>query len=221
MSELCKAPLDISSPRFFVWVFVSASCLFQLVSPLQAAVMLNNCRWVFLASTLDTGLSQWACSTSGQIEVSPGYKLFQGVYGYVREWQFSENEHLGTFNPVCLLGWLLLFTGTVVCKAYVFVLIFIYWLMREEGGKEKHRFVAHLFTHSLVDFCVCSDWGSNPQTWLTRTKLYQLSYLAKKADFFLRLWNWADDQVKTLQTLLFLARFITFSWIKGLLQVFH
>ena len=68
-----------------------------------------------------------------------------------------------------------------------FIFLFIDFRERErkgrgkEGGREGERkkeerlrninFLFHLFTHSLVASCMCSDWRSNPQFWCMGTTL--------------------------------------------------
>lgn len=37
----------------------------------------------------------------------------------------------------------------------------------EKRERETLDLLFHLFTHSLVDSCVCSDWGLNMQLWCT------------------------------------------------------
>ena len=40
------------------------------------------------------------------------------------------------------------------------------------GGRETEREICwHLSMHSLVAFCMCPDWGSNPQPWCIQTML--------------------------------------------------
>ena len=36
---------------------------------------------------------------------------------------------------------------------------------RRERERERHRLVFHLFMHTLVDSCVCPDWGPNMPSW--------------------------------------------------------
>ena len=48
-------------------------------------------------------------------------------------------------------------------QSVIFKFLKIYWLRERERD-----LLFHLFTYSLVDFSVCSDWGLNPQLWCMR-----------------------------------------------------
>ena len=54
------------------------------------------------------------------------------------------------------------------------IYIYFYLLIWEEMG-QRHRdrcvVLFHLFMYSLVDSCMCPDWGSNPQPWSMETML--------------------------------------------------
>ena len=72
--------------------------LLQLVLPLEAAAMLNNCCWVFLANTLRIWLfpvSELCISYKKKKDKSRVW-AFPGSW----QWQFLENEHLRSFKLV-------------------------------------------------------------------------------------------------------------------------
>lgn len=50
-----KPTMHISFPRYPFHVFWSISCLFQLISPQQAAEVLYKCGWLFLTNALRIG----------------------------------------------------------------------------------------------------------------------------------------------------------------------
>ena len=62
-----------------------------------------------------------------------------------------------------MLGW---------SQEYV-VLKFYLLIFRERKGEERENadLLFHLFMHSLVDSCMCCEWGSNMQPWHIRTML--------------------------------------------------
>lgn len=88
-------------------------CLLPLVSPPQAVAMLNHCCRAFLASSLEMRVSG-LCVRSNKDKSRA--RSFPGSCLTVKQWQFSENEHLGA----SILQWLLLFTGTVIARLMVF-----------------------------------------------------------------------------------------------------
>ena len=67
-----------------------------------------------------------------------------------------------------------------------FSILFIYWFERErerKGERERKRerernidMLFHLVMHSLVDSCMCSDQGWNPQPWHMGTWPWQNSF---------------------------------------------
>ena len=73
--------------------------------------------------------------------------------------------------------------ATVLTRSQKF--LFIEFRKRERevwGERERERntdLLFHLFMHSLVDSCMCSDWGSNSQSWYMGRCSNQLSYPAR------------------------------------------
>ena len=61
----------------------------------------------------------------------------------------------------------------------------------EEGGSErerkKYQFVVPLIHAPLVNFCMCPDWGLNPQPWCIRMMLQPTELCGQDlfVDFFL------------------------------------
>ena len=45
-----------------------------------------------------------------------------------------------------------------------FFLNFLFEIFREKKGEWNIDLLLHLFMHSLVDFCLCPQWGLNPQS---------------------------------------------------------
>lgn len=65
---------------FFFW---SASCLPQLLSLPQAAVILNICCWLILTNALRKHCSHWLSSESYQIKTSPNSDSLQKTFKQV------------------------------------------------------------------------------------------------------------------------------------------
>ena len=108
MLELFKAPLDSSSLRFSfkfllapTGITTTGSCN---VKPLLLGVF----------SKLSGDESERLCVRSNKDKSRA--RSFPGSCLTVKQWQFSENEHLGA----SILQWLLLFTGTVIARLMVF-----------------------------------------------------------------------------------------------------
>ena len=51
---------------------------------------------------------------------------------------------------------------------FILTFLFIDFRDREEGGGDREReiyLLFHLFIYSLVNSCLCADWGLNLQPW--------------------------------------------------------